>query len=829
MARTKLETFNRPPTWCAVAVALSALVGVWHARKPAPNTAAPQKSAERCCSENKLLKQVDYQQIESTLAQAGCPGWMVMASEGPRALDPPPKGSPRRVNREGVRPALGAQVVPATVKEVAARVPVLKYPVPLRVAQREPIVPKPTGAATLSVGSADDPDDLLSGVPDLLAAPPEADPEAGHEDPDPTSEGVREGETHSAAAADINPPEDQLPEAVGPSQEVERPEDLNLFAPPQAPRQSAAEEVLAPLVPSPPPVSESPFAPLPAPGTPAPHGTAPADDNKTYCQCVAETQYPSAQACAKCHEKIYDEWRVSSHAYASISPMFHKFEQKINDLSQGTIGYFCYRCHSPVGTSLGISRAAPMWDQPLVVREGVTCVACHRVNQRYGKVNGERRIEPGNIHAPVYGSIGGASVAEVVARKDEFKVKASPHDRGPGQDMHVAGIAFDQLGKSEFCVSCHQVAVHPGIKLEVVWEQYRASPACKKGISCQDCHMGRLPGVPSGYAVGATAKVADKVVNPCRKHANHVFYGPGYSIAHPGVFPHNRDANRWSMRDWLLFEWRSGWGTDEFERQLAAGEIGAAFPSAWVEADDRYDAREIINDNLAKLGEKRISRQQVLENGSHVDGPYFDRPMVHGRDLRFHYVITNTNEGHNLPSGSLGAQPQLWANVSLIGPNGQRLWESGYTDRWGDVADIHSVDVRNKRIPYDRQLFNLQTMFLVTGAKGTDREFFLPINLDIDQLPYIRPGAQPISVINHPLFIRMEGQSLPPLGSRRMPYKVPARLLQQPGCYRLSFRLRSRAEPIYFMRFCGSTREMDRAMNEWMVDFHQSSVKFEVR
>ena len=145
------------------------------------------------------------------------------------------------------------------------------------------------------------------------------------------------------------------------------------------------------------------------------------------------------------------------------------------------------------------------------------------------------------------------------------------------------------------------------------------------------------------------------------------------------------------------------------------------------------------------------------------------------------------------------------------------------------MADIHSEDVRNNRIPYDWQLFNLQTMFLIAGAKGTDREFFLPVNFDIDQLPFIRPGAQPISVLNHPPFIRMESRSLAPLGSRKIPYKVPAHLVCEPGRYRLSFRLRSRAEPIYFMRFCGSTREMDRAMNEWMVDFHQTAVEFVVK
>jgi hypothetical protein len=420
-------------------------------------------------------------------------------------------------------------------------------------------------------------------------------------------------------------------------------------------------------------------------------------------------------------------------------------------------------------------------------------------------------------------------VAETIHRKDDFKVKTSPDEKGPGQNIHVAGIYFDPLTRSEFCTPCHQVAVHPGIKLEVVWEQYRASPACKKGIQCQDCHMGRVPGLPLGYNTGPVAKVADKTVNECRKKSNHIFFGPNYPIAHPGIFPFHLKADRWSMQEWLAFDWRAGWGTDEFEDRVADGAIQACFPPVWAEADDRYDAREIIDENLKKINHKRELRIEVMENGSHVDGPHFRSPPRCGEDLHFHYVVKNTNEGHNLLTASLGAQPQYWANVALIGPDGQRLWETGYLDSLGDLANIHSEDVRHKRVPYDHQLFNLQTMFLITGAKGTDREFFIPVNVDIDQLPFIRPGAQPISVINHPPFIRMESQSLAPLGSRRAEYRIPGELVRQPGTYRLAFRMRSRAEPLYFMRFCGATPDMIRSMNEWMVDVHPMTVEFTVR
>jgi hypothetical protein len=164
----------------------------------------------------------------------------------------------------------------------------------------------------------------------------------------------------------------------------------------------------------------------------------------------------------------------------------------------------------------------------------------------------------------------------------------------------------------------------------------------------------------------------------------------------------------------------------------------------------------------------------------------------------------------------------------LIGPDGRRLWESGYTDSNGDLCDIHSVDVRHGRAPFDHQLLNLQTMFLITGATGTDREFYLPVNLDIDQVAQLRPGAVPYTVLNHPPFIRMESRSLAPLGKKRAKYTVPAELMGQQGRYRLSFRLRSRTEPMYFMRLCEATPEMLRSTVEGTLDIHPQSVEFEV-
>ena len=548
-----------------------------------------------------------------------------------------------------------------------------------------------------------------------------------------------------------------------------------------------------------------------------------------HAAVFAESDYPSASQCASCHQAIYDEWSSSSHAYASISPVFHKFEQRINDLSQGTIGYFCMRCHAGIGTTMGERRDLSIMARAPVAREGITCISCHRVSERYGRVNGERRVETGTIYSPVYGTSGGEGVAQAIARKNQLRVKTSPSETGPALPIHAAAIRFEQIDKSEFCVSCHQVAVHPGIKLEVVWEQYRASPAAKRGESCQDCHMGKTPGVVSGYATGPAAIVNGNPINPTRKRTNHTFYGPGYPIAHPGIFPHNPAAQRWTAEQWLKFDYRAGWGTRAFEDRLTAAQRRTGFPDEWKEPEDRMDARDVIEANLRKLNNKRELRRQVMENGSHIDGPFFGSDPRTGRNLSFRYRVSNTNPGHNMPSGSLGAQPELWLNVALIDPTGKRVWESGYVDSRGDMADEHSLDVRTGKVPYDKQLFNLQTKFLTTNVKGTDREMYLPINMDIDQIPFIRPAGQPITVLNHPPFIRMEGRSIPPLGSRDASYTVPGNLITRPGTYKLAVRLRSRAEPIYFMTFIGATTEMNRAMNEWMIDLHPYTVEFVVR
>lgn len=560
----------------------------------------------------------------------------------------------------------------------------------------------------------------------------------------------------------------------------------------------------------------------------------PLPENDPEAHARSDRLYPSARVCGECHPRQYEQWSYSSHAYASLSPMFNKFEQKINDLAQGTIGSFCVRCHASVGTALGERRDIAWWDRSPASREGVTCVTCHRVGEAYGKTNAARRITPGSIHEPVFGpldTVGGLKAISD-ARDYQLLVSLDEPDRPDEPDgtqwlrIHQTAIQSTFITQSEFCATCHQVQVYPGIKLETVWEEYRSSPAAKQGITCQECHMSTFPGQPTGFATGPVASVNGQSPRDDQKLTDHTFVGPGYPISHPGLFPFRLEGTPFTPQEWLTFDYRDEWGSDDFERSVPSS---YSFPPEWRDPADRRTAWRIVEENLERWYERQRRREQLLETASELDGPFFNGPLEVGKALSFEYRITNRNTGHNLPSGSLGAQPELWLNVSLIDPDGKRIWESGYVDSHGDVADLQSEDVQKGKIPHDDQLVSMQAKFITTNLKGTDREMYLPINLDVDQLPFIRPGGTPVSLLNHPPFARMEKRSIPPLGVRVAKYKVPGELLTKAGTYRLAVRLRARTEPIYFMKFVEATRDMIRAENEWADDIHPYAVEFKVR
>jgi len=493
----------------------------------------------------------------------------------------------------------------------------------------------------------------------------------------------------------------------------------------------------------------------------------PTDTDRAHLGLLAEGRFPSASACRNCHPNHYEEWSASQHAYAQLSPIFNAMHGEILKRTNGTLGDFCIRCHTPIGMQTGEPLFVSNLERSPPAREGVTCAVCHRVRAPYGKVSGRLAMAEGPIDEPVSGPTGNSGLRAAMADPDGF-ARRSDGERTLG--IHADVIEFAAISTSTFCGSCHDVTSPTGVRLEEAFSEFRHSPAAEQGTTCQDCHMGREPGVVSGYRREPAAIVGGRPTPP-RKRTDHRFVGPDHSVVHPGLFPFNERAEALaSMREWILFDWRGGWGTDAFEDAVDHRD---EFPERWAEAADRVDAREIIEENLARLDDMAEARRAILRRG------YLLEPLeaTLGPDaLEIRVVVANGTSGHNVPTG-FSAERVVWLHTTVRDATGRLLFESGDLDPNGDVRDGHSRYVRAGRRPHDDDLFTLQSRFVLRNLREGEREEILAVNQAPDPLPFIRPDPNPNFVNGGPAGARLHKKGIVPGGKRTHTYRIDASAL----------------------------------------------------
>jgi nitrate/TMAO reductase-like tetraheme cytochrome c subunit len=187
--------------------------------------------------------------------------------------------------------------------------------------------------------------------------------------------------------------------------------------------------------------------------------TAPKTAREAHLALLQEDRFPSAGSCRTCHPDHYRQWSTSPHAYAQMSVVFQSMHAAVVTLTNGTNGDFCIRCHTPVGMNLGEPAVLENEKRHPTSREGITCIACHRVSENYGRISGRFPLVEAPLCEPVYGPSGNAEgVNEEVAR-----VLADPNIRVAGCDeagrtIHETSEQRVFLTESGFCGACHDVS-----------------------------------------------------------------------------------------------------------------------------------------------------------------------------------------------------------------------------------------------------------------------------------------------------------------------------------------------------------------------------------
>jgi hypothetical protein len=503
---------------------------------------------------------------------------------------------------------------------------------------------------------------------------------------------------------------------------------------------------------------------------------------------ILEDRFPSASTCATCHPKQYREWSVSQHAYAQLSPLMMAMQNVVNVATSTTNGDFCLRCHAPIGSELGEPFSMSNLDRHPASREGITCITCHRIPQAYGKVSGRIAFEEGDIFSPVYGPTGGEELERVLGKRDTYRVVTSAGE--PGRAIHTEAKRFFAITTPGFCATCHEVFNVNGFRIEEAFSEYKHSPAAKRGVACNQCHMGTVQGRESEFEVGPAAIVGG-VPTKDRRLASHYFAGPDSPIIHPGIFPYNVEAQQFkTMREWLQFDWQAGWGTDEFEDAVPDK---FEFPSAWRSIDDRYDAREIIEDQLELLSWAREKRIEVMKNGFALGEIMVKRANHDG--LRFEIEVKSATDGHLVPTG-FDAERLVWLEVTVADDSGVVVYRSGDRDPNGDLRDTHSRYVRAGLVPRDKALFNLQSKTVTRLVRGGEHEQVLPVNTSVSALPFVRPETRPSILYGRPKGQRKHRQGIEPGGRRIASYRVPKDALTGSSTYTIDVRLRYQAVPV---------------------------------
>ncbi len=551
---------------------------------------------------------------------------------------------------------------------------------------------------------------------------------------------------------------------------------------------------------------------------------------------ATQGRFPSASSCRSCHENQYRQWSVSMHAFAELSPTMEAQSAEITRQFNGSIGVFCTRCHTPVGTTMGEGAKLPNSQRSPVSLEGVTCVVCHRIATKYGKVVGNIHLVEGDQFAKVFGPWDGKEV-EAAAKTAGIATEKGKQ----GAQMHAVADFFEPMTTSAFCGQCHEVINPVGIHLQDTYSQWQASQAARDGTRCQDCHMGPVPGVKSAYPVGPAAILPDGRKTKDRPLSNHLIAGPEVPTEHPGIFPYGAQDNRGSgmtsenkekleellgevddkflskltSDDWWHFDYRLGWGSEEFEAKVPKD---YPFPAMWADAAKRKVAGEFVRQQLELINEGQLRRVTLFKNGARITALNVPKEHTLDHNLLFSVDVESILNAHNNPGGFPWFR-QLWLHVTVTDPSGRQVFASGDLDPVNDdLRDGFDNRVMTGEINRDSQLWCAQGYLTERGEHGADRSIFFPIATDADPTAMLRPANAPSSLRGKDNGFRIDQtQVLPPLGKRSPKYLVAADAFHLPGDYKVNATLRMRGIPPYFYNIFGLYRNI-RFVTEAIVE-----------
>lgn len=337
------------------------------------------------------------------------------------------------------------------------------------------------------------------------------------------------------------------------------------------------------------------------PATPLAATDGGVSDRKPFT--LAEAKDPTQ--CKQCHPSHYQEWASSMHAYASQDPVFIAMNKRGQRETNGALGDFCIKCHSPMavrdkkvvdgGANLGELSAA---------YQGVTCYSCHNAD--------------GVEADPDRPDLDAEHNAKLHLTNDVTMRGGIQNPIQPGKHRAAYSEYFERKNAKSalMCGGCHDIVTLAGVHLERTLEEYKSSvfavpnsPTKPAGFdTCIGCHMDPREDIA---AVDPPSHVVSRTV--------HEHMWPGVDVPLTD-FP-DRAAMRSAVEDCVLGQ-TIAYFTVDFslpDTFLVTAESNAGHNQPSGAAQDRRMWLEFVATDA--------QGKEILRSGTIADDEIEDKPM----------------------------------------------------------------------------------------------------------------------------------------------------------------------------------------------------------
>lgn len=217
------------------------------------------------------------------------------------------------------------------------------------------------------------------------------------------------------------------------------------------------------------------------------------------------------QNCGECHQEHLDQWQASMHAYAADDPVFLAMNRRGQEETNGELGDFCVKCHTPLAVALGeVEDGLELEDASFPeYLKGVNCAFCHLAAHADGDSNNPIELDPRNVLKGPF---------DDPTSNPAHRAEYSPLlDRG-------------QRESSQLCGSCHDIVLDNGVHLERTFAEWKDTVFADDATltNCGNCHMFTV-GPPDNRTNRNPRPIADVEGVPARDFHDHRM--PGVDIA----------------------------------------------------------------------------------------------------------------------------------------------------------------------------------------------------------------------------------------------------------------------------------------------------------